>query len=496
MSSTNEENTNVNDMVAGMKQSDEIKKLISDEAIAATKRYEEENLSLKDSDPYGVHEVMPKDKDGNFVKSSEGRSYTKMVDMSKRIDEWLHSNGSFRDTAGQAVKLSFEDAVHSKDMHMLFPKVVANTVIAHSEPISNILSMYEKVRFTNGTQITFPVWSPGGSSVNLYLPETGEPNELTGDLSSFITATTGKVGIKASVTEDTMRFSIIDLYALQLKWCGIALGRFKEKLAVDNLFNAAKANVLFDNVTPANGLVGTGMTNGRNANGARNGTISAYDLFDAYAHGMAQGSDLSTLIIHPLGWRALANNSVMRDRAYNNGGPVWQKAGGSTGRGSAGGSGINKIFKPDWQTAGVGTDEISTTATTMVGVANVFGQPFNIVTSPFAPIREGADVAGAGKKYVIDILMIDPRDVGVHVIDQELYTRQDSKLFDQIKETAFFERYGFGSSNQGHGLFIMKNIVATEGYDFESTPITREVGAYDSVNDTGLGDLDAGTAKT
>ena len=228
------------------------------------------------------------------------------------------------------------------------------------------------------------------------------------------------------------------------------------------------------------------MTNGRNSSGARNGTISAYDLFDAWAHGSAQGSDLSTLIIHPLGWRALANSSVGRDQAYSNGGTIWNKPQGNFSRGATGGTGTNKIFKPNWQTAGVGTDEISTMDTTFAGVANVFGQPFRIITSPFAPIREGSDVAGAGKKYVVDILMIDPRDVGVHVIDQELYTRQESKLFDQIQETAFFERYGFGSSNQGHGLYIMKNIVATEGYDFESTPVTRQLSAFDPANDGGI----------
>lgn len=487
MSAKNElDPTKIDDMVNGLKQSEEVTGVISDKVREELKMIEDQNMSLAEKDPYGIFQVAPKDSEGNFTETSEGRSYTKLLDMAKRVDEWLHSNGTFRDTAGKAVRMSFEDASYSKDMHLLFNKVVSNTVIEHSEPMSNILDLYEKVRFTNGTQITFPVWSPGGSSVNLYLPETGEPNELTGDLSSFITATTGKVGIKASVTEDTLRFSVIDLYALQLKWCGIALGRFKEKLAVDNLFNAAKQNVLFDNVTPNDGIIGTGMTNGRNSTGARNGTLSAYDLFDAYAHGMAQGSDLSTLILHPLGWRALANNSVMRDRAYNNGGPVWNKAGGSVGRGATGGSGINKIFKPDWPTSKVGTDEIATDATTMVGVANIFGQPFNIITSPFAPIREGSNVAGAGKKYVVDILMIDPRDVGVHVIDQELFTRTESKLFDQIRETAFFERYGFGSSNQGHGLFIMKNIVATEGYDFESTPVVRQLTAYDNINDTGI----------
>lgn len=476
-------------MLGNVELSEQLDRYVDEKVREASAKLEDQRLTLEEKDPYGIYSIMPKDSKGEFTKSAEGRDYQKMIDMSHRIREWLSCNGTFRDKAGKAIKMSIDDAAHSKDMHLLFPKVTANVVIEHAEPMSNLLNLYEKVRFTNGTQITFPVWSPGGSSINLYMPETGEPNELTGDLSSFITATTGKVGIKTSVTEDTMRFSIIDLFALQLKWAGIALGRFKEKLAVDNLFNAASKNVLFDNEQTVVSSI-LGRTNGRASGGQRNGTISAFDLYDAYAHGMAQGSDLNTIIIHPLGWRALANNSVVRDRAYTNGGPVWNKASGSVGRGNSGG-GARNIFKPNWPTQQVGATEIATQAMTMAGVANIFGQPFNVITSPFAPIRKAATVTSGGgttvqvkNKYVCDILMIDVRDVGVHVVDQELYSRTEERIFQQIKETALFERYGFGSSNQGSGLFIMKSIVAAEGYDFESTPIVRQITGLDDGGNT------------
>jgi hypothetical protein len=461
--------------------------MIHDQVVEENKKAEERRATVAERDPYGVSDAI-ESKYGSFDAKSfktedgaESRNYDQLVDMSHRIRDWLDCGGSFfSDKAQRVVKMSFDDAVHSKDMHMLFPKVVSNIVLEHSEPQSNILSMYERIRFSNGTQIQFPVWSPGGQSINYYLPETGEPNELTGDFSSFLTASTGKVGIKASITEDTMRFSIIDLYRLQLRWCGEALGRFKEKLAVDNLFSTADENVLFDNAS-AGGEVNNGFTSGRNQHGALNGTLSSRDLYDAYAHGMAQGSDLRVLVIHPLGWRALANVNALSSQDW----PMPIAQGGEI-RGNTGGSGLGKVFTPGHNTAPVGLDKWATQASSMVGVANIFGRPFQILTSPYAPIRKTSTVTSGGatttdvnNAYVCDILMLDPRDVGVYVVDQELYSREETKFFDQIRETAFFERYGFGSSNKGHGLFTIKNVAAIAGYDFDSQPISRQITALD-----------------
>jgi len=372
-------------------------------------------------------------------------------------------------------------------MPFLFPKVVSNIVLEHMAPTSNILSLYDQIRFSSGTSIQFPVWSAGGMSINLYLGDEAEPNELTGDFSSMVTASTGKVGIKASISEDTAKYSVIDLYALQLKWCGIALGMFKERLAVENLFDAATSatQVLFDNSNADNSASKFGRTNGTAVDGTRNGTISSNDLFECYAHGLAQGSDLNTIIIHPLGWRALANNSILRNQAASNGGQIWQgPQGGSSGRNEVG-SGLTKgLFAPNWATKTLGGNarggEIATNHTTFSGTISVLGQPFRVITSPFAPIRKlasGTTINGkaVGGKYAVDILMIDPRDIGIHVVDETLYTREQSMNFDQIKETAFFERYGFASANKGIGLFSLKGVIATEGYDFLASPTTISI---------------------
>jgi HK97 family phage major capsid protein len=467
------------ELVTQLFQSEKLKGVISDEIKAQAKHNMEIQDTIKQKDPYGVHEIF--DALGTD-KTPDGRDYQGMIDMGYRVRDWLESNGTFfSDKVQKVVKMSFQDAVHSKDMQFLFPKVVSNIVIEHMEPQSNLLGLYEKIRFQNGTSITFPVWSAGGSSINLHIAEEAEPNELTGDMSSFVTATTGKVGIKASISEDALRYSVIDLYRLQLKWCGIALGRFKERQAVENLYKVTTGKALFSNTTGGSSVYGN--TNGCDASGNRNGTLSSYDLFEAYCHGLAQGSDLNTIIIHPLGWRALANNSVLRDRAQFNGGKIWEgPQGGSSDRKEVG-SGLNKMFNPNYRTKTLDGNSIATQATTFSGTISVLGQPFNVITTPFAPIRKLSnalinDQAGTGSdvvingKYAVDILMIDPRDVGYHIVDQELYTREEDRLFKQIKETAFFERYGFGSANQGVGLFRLNGVVATEGYDFLAAPVT------------------------
>jgi hypothetical protein len=141
------------------------------------------------------------------------------------------------------------------------------------------------------------------------------------------------------------------------------------------------------------------------------------------------------------------------------------------------------MFNPNYRTKTLDGNSIATQASTFSGTISVLGQPFNVITTPFAPIRKLSnatinDQGGTANdviingKYAVDILMIDPRDVGYHIVDQELYTREEDRLFKQIKETAFFERYGFGSANQGVGLFRLNGVVATEGFDFLAAPVT------------------------
>ena len=112
-----------------------------------------------------------------------------------------------------------------------------------------------------------------------------------------------------------------------------------------------------------------------------------------------------------------------------------------------------------------------------------FGMPFRVMITPYLPIKrvtstsasDGSHAATTVSDYLTDIILCDSRDVGVHVVDQELYTREETKMFDQIRETAMFERYGFGSSNMANGLYVMKNVLSTEGYDFLQQPIVRQI---------------------
>ena len=482
-----------------MKKSEGIRQYIHQEVMDKMREKTAEHDENAKSDPMGIADAITsqygdKVDFNNFkTKDSDGteRNFQQLKDMGMRVQDWLNQGGNvFSEKANRMIKMSFSDAVHSKDMHMIFKKVVSNIVIEHSEPQSNLLSLYEKIRFTSGTHIEFPVWSPGGQSLNYVLPETGEPNELTGDLSSFITASSKRVGIKSSITEQAMENSVIDIYRMQLKWCGQALGRFKEMTAVKNLFATAGQKVLFDNNTTS-GIIGNGYTSGRNAQGALNGTLSVNDIYDAYAYGMFQGADLRLLVIHPLAWRALANLNAA-------GSSDWAlPRQGDQNRGNLPGSGLSKVFQPGYNNQKVASggagkmDSWATQASSMVGVANPFGLPFTIITSPYAPIKQvstltSGGITGAGatqntvnNAFVCDILMLDPRDVGVHVVNKELYSREESKFFDQIKETALFESYGFASSNKGGGMYTIKNVAAIAGYDIEAQPITRQINTLD-----------------
>ena len=468
--------------VGDIELSDFIEKRISDElqkqGLAQHTKELEDYDSIRRLDPHNIAKLMA---DKDITTSEEGSSYRVLRDKAIRIEDWIESGVMYGPTpSGNTFKkLNFEDIVHSKDISLLMPTVVANIVVKQSEVQSDILAMYDVLRLPPGQgEIKVPMISAGGGEINMQLGEAQEPNELGADNSSYVTAITGRVGIKAGITKFAMQNSMIDLYRLHIQMCGTALGRLKERLAVENLIKAANFNVAYNNKGLETDSL-FGRTNGTDASGARNGTLSSYDLHEIYAHALSKQGNVDTIVIHPLMWRVLANNSIHRDMGASLGRDVWKGPSGNAGRRTPG-SGLNQIFDPGYSTKKVGYREITTEATTYAGSISILGQPFRVVLSPYMEVYklgQGVTINGAnvGQKYGGDMIFMDSRDVGLHVISEELFVEQQERIFNLVKETALLERYGFATQNKGAGIFMLKNVVATEGYDLLAAPLTRNV---------------------
>jgi hypothetical protein len=445
--------------------SSEIVGKIADSVISKQKEMASMEKSLVEKDPLKVYTCLDKE----FTKTTEGRDYSDMIDLSLRMKDWLET-GRMADKNGLMTKeFSFQDAVHVKDIHTLFKTVTSSIVLENTEPQSNVLGLYEVINNPTGAQVKFPVWSSFSSGINLLMDEVSEPNELVSNLSSFIVANSGKVGIKASVTREMLEKSLIDIYRLQLKGCGVALGRFKELQAVSNIFEVSETNVLMNNNGAANKAIGTGKTTGYAAGGVKNGTLSASDVFDIVAHAWNQGINVDTIIINPLMWRALASvgktnmNSMIPSLPTANNSAAIR-------------AGLASVLSPNGVKSADGVTGITSKVGNTVGSLEVNGMTFNVLTTPYAPVtKSGSQTIGGANiqgKYYGDIVFLDSSSAGYLVKEKDLYSVEEDKIFKQILETAFFESYGFASSNNSEGIYKVKNVVAQAGIDYDSMPGT------------------------
>ena len=450
---------------------DEFKAAISSEMKEQGRIQVEINSDIRRNDPIGIYELVEKDiksgkcKDHKDWKSAGGKTYQQMIDASLRLDEMLKNNGRVASAPGR--KVTFGDAAMSMDMPILFPKVISNVVVESMEPESNILGLYEQISFSAGTTLQVPVMG-AASGRNLDVSEAGEYNELTTEFAGFITAIIGKQGIKVSVTDEVIRYSVIDIYNLYLRHAGVALGRWKEKQAVDNLLNATNGGTLYDNIDAPGGSL-FGMTTGRDANGYLNGTFTGFDLFDTVAYASTQGYTVDTIIMHPLAWRIFANDPVLRAFSFDTQQSIWKKwDNGSHGRFDTGKGGLMKVFPV----------VSNNTATTRNSTPKSVDHPFNVFVTPYMPIRQSNVTwqnGSAQNKYITDIIIADRNDIGLYVVDEALHSDSMKDVLHDIQTTILKERYGFGTNNLGLGVYKVANVVVQEGYDFTSQPIVRQL---------------------
>jgi len=441
--------------------------------VAVGKQMTEEKVERFKTDSYGFGE-FDKDTNGAYLskdfssKGISGNSKSNRKDQKKRIfelndkanflSEALQSNGRVSHHPGR--QFSFSDLATTADSPLLFPKVVSNIVKEPMEAESNLLSLFQRIEFHNGPQLQTPVMG-AAQGRNLDVPEGGEYNELMSEFAGYIVATISKQGIKVSVTEEVLRYSILDLFNLYLRHAGKAMGRWKETKAARTLLSSAK--VLFDNnnPTPAGCLLGR-PTSGRNRAGYLNGTFMLQDLMDAWVYGHDAGASPRLLVMNALAWKIFATDPILRGYVFTQQGNGLFRPHdeGSAGTYNPGSGGLTNIFS-------VAAPNLDTRKSNVPGA---LGVPFEVMVTPYIPTKKETVVINtvSSTELVTDILIIDPDDVGLYVVDEDLTTESFEDVQRDIKSTKLRERYGFAGNNAGNGLYVAKNIVVTRGYDFEN----------------------------
>jgi hypothetical protein len=332
----------------------------------------------------------------------------------------------------------------STDHPLLIPRVLSTMVREAIEPNLVLTPLMTRINYSAGTRVSFPTY---GALANAAadLAEGEEYPEGTMEMGGQTECIIGKSGIACKVTEEQRRYSQFDIISMNLRACGRALARHKEK-KVANLITS-NGTILIDNTSTA-----YPSATGRSASGAYNGTLTLDDMFKAWATMADSGFIPNTLIMHPFSWRIFAEQGMARAFGFENGmaSMFWQNPNGSVGN------------APQWaqtmlnQNTYVSSPE--NIATTFTRVPSMFPSAFNIIVSPYMTYNSSNNTT--------DIVFCDVNELGILVVDEEVTSDEWTDPSKDIMKVKFRERYGLAVKNDGRGIGLFKNIKIGKNFDF------------------------------
>jgi len=357
-----------------------------------------------------------------------------------------------RIAANPKLRADYEDTQFHQEQPLLFPRVVTQQVREAVEPELNLTPLMQVIRYTNSSQLVFPAVS-AMSAGDLRIGEGKEYPEGKLQWAGQVAVTIGKHGIKVSATEEMVRYSLWDLWAMNLRAAGRALARHKERQSKTQVLD--QGSVYYDN-----GTAGERHTTGRDDSGGFNGTFTVWDLFDMAADLIQEGYVPDTIIMHPFAWPIFALDPVMRQMGFMHNGKILSGYQGQPGNGS--------VFDPGGLLQQRALSEPANRATTYSSVPSQypFG-PMRIIVSPFVSYNR--------TNQATDIYVCDSRDLGILVVDEDVVTDEWKDPERDIRNVKFRERYSFASANNGAAIRIARDVVVDRSYHFEGGMLTADV---------------------
>ncbi len=379
-----------------------------------------------------------------------------------------------------------EDTVHSSEIRPLLQSSMEILIREPLEPLMIITGLFNRVQ-AKGLTTQVLAGALGGAVYAADVPEGGTyPENMFQIGGALQTAYIGKSGIQASFTDEALRYSTWDIFAMNLRMMGQALVRHKEKKA--SAFLSTLGTRLFDNADPTNSLFG--VCTGRGLDMAANGSLTVDDLFKAMAHMAEEGFQPDVMLVNPLFFYQFLQDPVMRNMMLaHGGGEYFSKWGGVVGprdpwsngaMGAMGPTTGNKLVP-----SGAATGETPTgIAGREHGMTSTFPMPgyfpwsFRIVVSPLVPFD--------AETLLGDIYLLSSGNVGYFLVDEELTQVEWRDESVDIAKVKMRERYGFAIANEGQGVGVMKNVKLGRNYwdgtvKAISQEVIAEIGSTDDV---------------
>lgn len=343
-------------------------------------------------------------------------------------------------SAGQ---MSIREAITTTDTMKLIPKIVEGQLREASEPEYLGTKFFQKVKVTGSNLGTYVV--PVVGEIRAFeVTEGGKYKESQADMTTIentqIDIKIKKVGVKVSITEEALNDSSWDIWNINIRKMGRALGRYKEEM-IFNTFSH-RGHAVFDNsMRYQNKLAGT---TGLGKDGKPNDTLSVEDFLDLTMVLMGQGFNPTDVIMHPLVWVVFAKNSMIGN------GLTFGALGGNSVHPNGAIQGTPAAFgmanNGDGQKFVLSPDQVQNRLP--------FGLQVNM--SPWVAFDKTT------KRF--DMYCVDRNEVGI-IAQREEITTDD--WIDAERDVQFMkakERYGIGLLNNGKAITTVRNIAVAASY--------------------------------
>lgn len=324
--------------------------------------------------------------------------------------------------AGRVPKLSMQEAVHSADFKILFPRIVTQILQRPQEPIfigQNLLA--RTINVDGSSMISFPSL---GAIRAFELTDTQEPPEQDPSFSQNITELrTRRFGLKLEMTNDVIRESQWDIVGLYVEQAGNAMMRKKEELIFREY--ELRAHVSFDNSLTDTSKQTTGV---KSDGVTKNGTFDHDDLLTMIANLGTNGYTPTTVILHPLAWAIWARDPYLRFQLLHKGG-------------------VGQVF------GDFGIDPASMQAHIPFGL--------DVVVSPFQTLNYNTalttGVTGTAENYTT-ITVVDRNSSLLLLQRTPMSMVQFENPLRDIQTMMFQERYGLAVLDGGRSATVAKNV--------------------------------------
>jgi hypothetical protein len=369
---------------------------------------------------------------------------------------------ALEDTYHAGERLEIKDAITSEMLGPLLPQAVVEMVIEATEPLQSLTPLMDTIQWNLGDTV-FNTLAMGVIDVNKVPENSAYPEKTLQFGGGTVTASIDKYGVALSFTEEAISRSRWDIVSMHTREVGRAFTRRKEYVIQDHIRNLG--DTIFDNKNPTASHLG--VTHGRDALLAANGSLTMDDLVESYSFMLTKGYTPNLLIMHPLSWMMWMRDPNFRAFAFQaGGGRLYQPYNGSAMNKMnltagmeltlASGNRNALLGTSNLQTAGALNQNFNPQLQSSPQVPSYFPWPMDILVSPYVPYDPATKLT--------DIYLCDRSRLGAIVQQESITSDEYGDMKYDIRYMRFKERYGMYIYEEGLGINVMKNISVEPNY--------------------------------